>query len=331
MPHSLLLATKVCDFIRHSLNASRKSQALRPILRATDRSRFFLKSTANPNATESIEENRRLEIPCEPISLGAARELEPLLSPAATAAMWLPEETSVDPRLLMEALLTALRVRVTEIRSNFPVTGLLLDEDDCRGVIAGGEKIGVRHVVVAAGAFCGKIAREKTDGSDILARYACTHPVRGQMLALQPADFKLRKVLRSKGSYMVPRRDGRIVAGSTLEHAGFEKQVTAEGVSQILEGVTKLVPELAEAEVVETWAGLRPGSPDGLPILGPTEIEGLLIATGHYRNGILLAPITARLIREWITRGKTTFDTDRFSPMRFTRDQMRASDSQIAR
>jgi glycine oxidase len=278
-----------------------------------------------------INENRRLEIPCEPISLGSARELEPLLGPSARAAMWLPEEASVDPRLLTEALLVALRRRGIEIRSNFPVTDLLIEDNYCRGVVAGSEKIAATHVIVAAGAFCGNIAQRNAEGSEILARYACTHPVRGQMLALQPAGFKLRKILRSKRGYMVPRRDSKIVAGSTLEHVGFEKQVTPEGVSQILECATELAPELAGAEVVETWAGLRPGSPDGLPILGPTDIEGLLIATGHYRNGILLAPVTAKLIREWITQGKTTFDADRFSPIRFTRDEMQARNSQIAR
>jgi glycine oxidase len=292
---------------------------------------IFFKEHGESERDRVVNENRLLEIPCEPISLGTAREMEPLLGPAARAAMWLPQETSIDPRALMEALLAAVRRRGIEIRSNFPVTGLLLDGDHCHGVFAAGEKVTAKHVVVAAGAFCGKIAQEKTQGSDILARYACTHPVRGQMLALQPAGFKLRKVLRSKRGYMVPRRDGRIVAGSTLEHAGFVKQVTAESISQILEGVAELVPELAGAEVVETWAGLRPGSPDGLPIIGPTDIGGLLIATGHYRNGILLAPVTAKLIREWITRGKTTFDTDRFSPMRFTRDGARTSNSQIAR
>ncbi len=99
---------------------------------------------------------------------------------------------------------------------------------------------------------------------------------------------------------------------------------------EIFESARELVPELAGAEVVETWAGLRPGTPDGLPILGPTDVEGLLIATGHYRNGILLAPITAKLIREWITSGKTEFDAGDFSPMRFARGTARMSASKVA-
>jgi glycine/D-amino acid oxidase-like deaminating enzyme len=108
-----------------------------------------------------------------------------------------------------------------------------------------------------------------------------------------------------------------VIAGSTLEDTGFENWVTPAGLKQIISGVRKLWPAVDGAAIVETWSGLRPGSPDDLPILGPTDIEGLFIATGHYRNGILLAPASARLVREWITEGKTNFDAQRFSPMRF--------------
>jgi len=291
---------------------------------------IFFAANGESERDQILKENRALGIPCEPVSLDRARQLEPSLSANASAAIWLPEEATVDPRLLMEALLTAGRCRGVEIRSNCPVTGLTIEGDRCHGVVTAGERIAAKHVIVAAGCFCGTIAKEKADGSDILARYARTHPVRGQMLALQPASVKLRKVLRSKGRYLVPRRDGRIVAGSTLEDAGFEKRENPHGIREILDSVAELVPELAGARIVETWTGLRPGTPDGLPILGPTEIEGLLIATGHYRNGILLAPVTAKLIGQWIMRGKASFDTERFSPMRFTKDGTRARVSTIA-
>ena len=205
--------------------------------------------------------------------------------------MWLPAEATVDPRLLTEAVLAAAQRRGVEILSNCTVTGLIHEGDRCLGVVAGGERIAAKHVIVAAGSFCGMIANERADGSEILARYAPTYPVRGQMIALRATGVNLRRVLRTKGRYLVPRRDGRIVAGSTLEDAGFEKQVTAVGVREILDSVLELVPELASAEILETWAGLRPGTPDGLPILGPTEMEGLLIATGHYRNGICSRPL----------------------------------------
>jgi glycine oxidase len=144
------------------------------------------------------------------------------------------------------------------------------------------------------------------------------------MVALRPKGINLRHVLRSERGYIVPRRDGRVVAGSTLEDAGFDKHVTPAGLQQILSATIELAPALGDAEVLETWAGLRPGTPDDLPILGPTGIEGLLVATGHYRNGILLAPITAKLLREWITSGKTSFETEIFSPLRFAREKTRA-------
>jgi glycine oxidase len=137
------------------------------------------------------------------------------------------------------------------------------------------------------------------------------------MLTLRAAALNLSKVVRSEKGYLVPRRDGRIIAGSTLENAGFNKHVTPGGLRQILDAVLELIPGIANAEIVETWAGLRPGTPDGLPILGPTDIEGLLVATGHHRNGILLTPVTAKLLSDWIVRGKVAMNADAFSPLRF--------------
>jgi len=133
-------------------------------------------------------------------------------------------------------------------------------------------------------------------------------------------------VLRSERGYLVPRgaeSPQTVVVGSTIENAGFEKRITSGGMEKILAAANELVPELSRAEIVETWCGLRPGTPDQLPILGPTEIDGLVFATGHYRNGILLAPITAKLIGEWIADRRTSMDWDAFSPLRFQRDAQR--------
>jgi len=138
---------------------------------------------------------------------------------------------------------------------------------------------------------------------------------------LRPNAPGPRRVLRSSRGYLVPRPDGRTVAGSTSEDAGFDKRVTPDGMRSIFDAAIELCPALAGCEVVESWSGLRPGTPDDLPILGPTDIEGLLIATGHYRNGILLAPVTARLTCEWILNGRTEFDAAAFSPLRFKRQK----------
>jgi glycine oxidase len=264
---------------------------------------------------------RQLALRAEPLELTAARHWEPALGEGARAVAWLPDEGIVEPRALTHAVITAAQHRNVEIRGDCPVTELISERNRCTGCIAGGERISAGHVVVAAGCFSGQLG----GASGLLARIAPTRPVRGQMLALRPRGASLRRVLRSERAYLVPRRDGRIVAGSTVEEAGFEKRVTPEGVRKIFDAALELFPGLADAELVETWSGLRPGTPDDLPILGPTGVEGLLIASGHYRNGILLAPVTAKLMRDWIVDGRTHWDAKAFSPLRFSAQQTGAT------
>ena len=267
---------------------------------------------------QKVAEYRLLGVAAEAISPEAAREREKFCGAAAQAALWLPEEGSVEPRLLIGALLDAARSRGVTIRGGSRVSGLVYEKNRCAGVTAGGEKIAAGQVVVAAGCFSAQFA----ESDPRLARLMPTRPVRGQMIALRPEGFALGRVLRSERGYLVPRRDGRVVAGSTKEEAGFEKRVTAGGIRKVLDAAIELCPALAGAEIAETWSGLRPGTPDDLPILGPCDVEGLLIATGHYRNGILLTPVTAKLICDWIVHGRTffeAFDAEAFSPLRFGR------------
>jgi glycine oxidase len=264
-----------------------------------------------------VEEYRRLEIAIETISPEAACAVEPSLRRAAAVA-WLPEEATVDPRLLTGAVLAGAERRGAEIRAGCAVDSLLCRGGACAGVVAGGEKMEAAHVVIAAGSFCGTISDCVSGTEANLARYAPVRPVRGQMIALRSESVKLQRVLRSQRGYLVPRPDGRIIAGSTLEDAGFVKQVTPEGIRRILDSAVELAPALVDAEIVEQWAGLRPDTPDHLPIIGPTEMNGLVMATGHYRNGILLAPVTAKIVRDWIVNGKAEFSAENFSPLRFT-------------
>jgi glycine oxidase len=140
------------------------------------------------------------------------------------------------------------------------------------------------------------------------------------MVALKSQDAHLQHVVRCERGYLVPRDSEvpqRIVTGSTLEDAGFDKRVTPRGLERILCTAQELVPTLANAEVTELWCGLRPDTPDHLPLMGPAGIEGLTVATGHYRNGILLAPITAKLVREWIVEKSVSMDWEIFNPLRF--------------
>ena len=281
---------------------------------------MFLGPHAEVDRDHRVSKCKRLGVAAEAISLETARTWETSIGPAAHAAAWLPEEGTVEPRLLMDALISAAQNRGVEFRANCEVTGLSIEGDRCTGVFAAGEKISAEHVVIAAGSFSGGIGGQ----DEILARYAPTRPVRGQMIALRPDGAGLQRVLRSDRGYLVPRRDGRIVAGSTSEDGFHEKCVTPAGIRKILENALELFPALAGAEFVETWSGLRPGTPDDLPILGPTDIDGLLIATGHYRNGILLSAVTAKLVREWVTTGRTNFDARTFSPLRFANQKLRA-------
>jgi glycine oxidase len=245
----------------------------------------------------------------EPLRAEDARELEPALSEEIEAAVLRPEEASIDNRLLTAAVLEAARRSGAEIFSGSGVKAIWRDGKRCGGLILQNEKVEAKWTIIAAGCFSGTI--------EGIAAYASVRPAKGQMAALRAEELNLERVLWSEKIYLVPRNDGRILAGATVEYVGFDKRVTAGGLEKILSAAIELAPGLKNARIEETWAGLRPDSIDHLPILGPTDIEGLVMATGHFRSGILLTPITARLIREWITEQRVSTDCERFSPMRF--------------
>ena len=245
----------------------------------------------------------------EALSAEDARELEPALSPELEAAVLRPDEASVDTRALTQAVLDAARKSGAEIFPHREVRGVWREKQRCAGLLLENEKVSANWTIIAAGSFSASIA-----GVDA---YAPVRPAKGQMASLRAERLKIERVLWSDKIYLVPRNDGRILAGATVEYVGFDRKVTAGALATVLNGAIELAPDLAHARVEETWAGLRPDSPDHLPILGPADIGGLLIATGHFRSGILLTPITAQLIREWVTEQPVSVDCERFSPLRF--------------
>jgi glycine oxidase len=253
--------------------------------------------------------HRGLGLSAEAISAKEARELEPALSEEIEAGVLRPDEASVDNRLLVQALLEAARNSTVEIHRGAAVEAVWREGRQCRGAIVNGQRISAKYLVIAAGTFSSQIA-----GAE---EYAPVRPAKGQMVSLRCEVSSIERVLWSKRVYLVPRNDGRILCGATVEHVGFDKTVTASGVHGNLGAAIDLVPALAGARIEDTWAGLRPDTPDHLPILGPTEIEGLLIATGHFRSGVLLTPVTAKLIGELVTEKTASLDCERFSPMRF--------------
>jgi len=250
-----------------------------------------------------------LGLKAEPLRAEDARELEPCLSEELEAAVLRPNEASVDNRAMTQAVLEAARRSGVEFFPGHGAEAIWREGARCLGLHLKNEKIEALWTVIAAGCF--------SAGIEGVATYAPVRPAKGQMIALRADNLKIERVLWSENIYLVPRNDGRILAGATVEYTGFEKGVTAGGIEKILTGAIELSPGLAAARVEETWAGLRPDSPDHLPVLGPTDIDGLLIATGHFRGGILLTPITARLVCEWVTQQRVSVDWDRFSPLRF--------------
>jgi glycine oxidase len=250
-----------------------------------------------------------LGLKAEPLRAEDAFELEPALSREIEAGVLRSEEASVDNRELTRGVLQASRGSGAEIFPSQPVQGLWREGQRCAGVVLRNEKVAARWTIIAAGCFSAKIK-----GAE---RYVPVRPAKGQMAALRSEQVRVERVLWSDKIYLVPRNDGRILAGATVEYVGFRNEITPSGMEKVFSGAIELAPELANARVEETWAGLRPDSPDHLPILGSTDLDGLLIATGHFRNGISLAPISARLIREWVTEQRVSVDWERFSPMRF--------------
>lgn len=268
---------------------------------------FFSRDAARDLST-TIALHHGLGLAAEPLRIGEARELEPQLSEDVRAAALRPDEASVDNRRLTSAIVLAAERAGAQFRCDREVTSIIREGNRCTGLVAG-EPVASGSVVLAAGCFSAGISGA--------GQYAPVKPARGQMVALRSPSSKIERVLWSEHVYIVPRDDGRLIAGSTTEYVGFKKELTAGGIGGILSAALEIAPALHAAAIEDTWCGLRPDSPDHLPIIGQTDIEGLFVATGHFRSGILLAPITARLIRECITGQQVSVPLEIFSPMRF--------------
>lgn len=245
-----------------------------------------------------------------------ARQLEPHLGPEVRCAALFPDDLALDPRRYGEALQIVVRdAPEMELRSGVPVRGLLVEGQRCVGVLLDdGTQLRARHVVVCGGAWSLRVPGV----AEALGRSPDdVRPVRGQMVELLGPPGLLGRVVYGPAGYIVPRADGRVVCGSTMEEAGFDKAVLDEAIVQICAQAARAVPALAGLPVRATWAGLRPAPRDGLPLLGPTHLEGLWLSTGHFRNGVLLAAISARVIGTLLDGEPPPLDVSTFSPRRW--------------
>jgi glycine oxidase len=243
---------------------------------------------------------RSLGLAAEWLASRRCRELEPGLTPSLAGGVFAPGEGSVDPRALSAALLAALEREGVEVLAETEVSRALLEGERIVGVrTAAGEELRAPSVVLACGAWSGE--------AGWLPEHARppVRPVKGQIVELRPpagGPAPIGRIVASERVYLVPRADGRLIAGATVEERGFDTAVTAGGLHELLREAYRLLPELAEMELVEAMAGLRPGTPDNLPLVGPGALGGLILATGHFRNGILLAPLAAERVCEALAR-----------------------------
>lgn len=244
-----------------------------------------------------------------------AREIEPFIAPRLPGAVFSRSDHQVDNRLLVEALIAAYKNSGGVLHEDTPVKAVVPAESGQKPSIVtdSGERVDAGTVIVAAGAWSRQL-----DGMVEASRPA-VRPVKGQMIQLRmKPPFELEHVIWGRDAYLAPKSSGRLLVGATVEEMGFDRQVTAGGLYSILEAAWRIVPGIYDLDVMETWAGLRPGSRDNDPILGGTEMPGIVFATGHYRNGILLTPITAEEICQLVLTGETSGWLKPFSPLRFT-------------
>ena len=234
---------------------------------------------------------RRLGLESQWLAARECRRLEPALSPRIAGAILAPEDGHVDPRAVLRALVAAIAGAGGELVAPAEVESLEVEEGAVTGVRADGRSVEAAAVLLAAGAWSaeGPIGREFATPA--------IRPVKGQLLELRVRRGQAvpaRRVIRTPRCYIVTREDGRVVVGATVEEQGFDTAVTADAVFRLLEAAWEVMPEVGELELVSARAGLRPATPDNAPAIGRGELDGLLWATGHYRNGVLLAPLTAR-------------------------------------
>jgi len=263
---------------------------------------------------------QRLDLPVQRITAREARRLEPALSPAIRGGLFVEHDHQIDNRLLGAALLEACTRAGVDVR-RAAVRELRIGPDDrvLGGTLDDGATIDTAQTVLAAGCWSAAVL-----GLPPSARPP-VRPVKGQILRIQgrpePAflGHNVRGIVQGSQVYVVPRASGRLVVGATAEEQGFDTTVTAGAVHTLLRDAYALLPDIAELELVETHAGLRPGSPDNAPLIGAGAVEGLVVATGHYRNGILLTPVTADATAELLATGRTPDVIAPFSPTRFDR------------
>lgn len=269
------------------------------------------------NEDDLLELKKRYEwqkkqgLSIELLDSSTVKRLEPFISPDALQALFFPDNCQVENRKLVLALKEYARLNHINLFANTEISDVLVDKSNIIAETRKNDRVGAKIVILAAGAFSSLI---RINGMNLFK----VKPIRGQMISFHTSQRFFKHVIYSQRGYIVPRRDGRILVGATVEDVGFDKNVTKTGVNFLSQIGTEIAPALSNLKIYEKWAGLRPFVEDGLPIIGQIlDFENLFIATGHYRNGILLAPLTAKILADKITENVESKYLRKFSPERF--------------
>lgn len=257
---------------------------------------------------EAVAWAQRFDVDMRALDLGEAMQVEPALGQLDSPLLWMPAVAQVRNPRLMKALRADLTARGVTVREHAEVTGLVVEAGRVRGARLEDETVAADTVVIASGAWSAGLLEP-------LGLHLPVAPVRGQMLLFRGAPGLVSRIVLSRDRYVIPRRDGRVLVGSTLEHTGFDKRTTDAARAELEAEARRIVPALADCELEHHWAGLRPGSPDGIPLIGPHPgIEGLYVNAGHFRNGVVLGPASARLLADLVLGAAPMVDPAPYRP-----------------
>jgi glycine oxidase len=262
---------------------------------------------------ETLRRQKLRNVPVEYLSGDAVREIEPLVSASVQDALLYPSDWQVENRKVISALRTFARRSGVKIFENVAVTDLIIERSKVLGVKTAIGEMHADVTILATGAWTAliKFGDVSIPGS--------VKPIRGQMISIETGAREISRVIYSPRGYVVPRADGRVLIGATVEDVGFDKSVTAEGIDSLRSAGAEIIPRLGDLAIAERWAGLRPFAADGLPVLGDIPgYENIFVATAHFRNGILLAPKTAEIICDRILRNKTSKFLELYGVGRFS-------------
>jgi glycine oxidase len=249
-------------------------------------------------AVENNQEMQRL-------SIDEAKKIEPNLG-VEQEALWMPRVGQVRNPRLLQGLAILLEKQGVVLRLNEPVTKLIIDNRRVSGVQTKKGVVQAENIVVAGGAWSRQILGD-------LGRSFEVEPVKGQMMLIKAQPGVVKTIVLGDGHYVIPRKDGHVLVGSTLEYEGFKKSITEAARNELLEAAYQLVPVLADFPVVNHWAGLRPGSPEGVPYIGAhPEAKGLYVSAGHFRNGLVMGPASARLLADIIFKREPVLDISQY-------------------